>query len=117
MNRILVLISVLIFILSSGCATTKKIESISTPIEKMKLEIPMPDPLKLHDVHFDIITQENFDDKLSKVNPKMFIAVDEDNYKNLSLNMEMLYNYTLQIKTILESYKSYYEETNVRPSR
>ena len=100
MNKIYFIFFIIILTLyASGCASVKKVESLSTPIEKVTLDIPIPEPLQLHDVKFYIITKDNFEDQLNLIDPKSFIAVDEFGYKNLSMNMEKLYNYILQIKS------------------
>ena len=63
------IISVLIFSLAlSGCATLKKELVVRTkPVEKPKLDVPMPQPVKMQSMQWVIITDKNYNDIKVKI--------------------------------------------------
>ena len=63
------IISVLICSLAlSGCATLKKELVVRTkPVEKPKLDVPMPQPVKMQSIQWVIITDKNYNDVIESV--------------------------------------------------
>jgi uncharacterized lipoprotein YajG len=110
------IISVLICSLAlSGCATLKKELVVRTkPIEKPKLDVPMPQPVKMQSMQWVVITDKNYNDVIETVkdpNGLVFlVALDETSYKNLALNNANLLRFIREQKSVIAAYKQYYEK-------
>jgi hypothetical protein len=110
------IISVLIFSLAlSGCATLKKELVVNTkPIEKPKLDIPLPQPVKMQPMHWVVITDKNYNSVIESVKDSnglvFLVALDESSYKNLALNNANLLRYIREEKFVIAAYKKYYEK-------
>lgn len=104
-NVSLLIASMLLF----GCASDK-IEIQSAIVDRPKLELSSPTPIKMNDVKWVIITKENFQEVLKNTKgPIAFFALTENGYENLSLNMAEIKRYILEQKLIISSYKDYYD--------
>jgi len=90
------------------------IEIRSTPVEKPQLSLPNADELNLRGVEWVIITEENFEEQVAKVNesgrPVAFFALTDKGYENLGLNLSDLRAYIQQQQAIIGAYKRYYEQ-------
>ena len=110
------IISVLIFSLAlSGCATLKKELVVNTkPIEKPKLDIPLPQPVKMQPMQWVVITDKNYNSVIESVKDSnglvFLVALDESSYKNLALNNANLLRYIREEKFVIAAYKQYYEK-------
>ena len=80
------------------------------------MELPQADALTLRKVKWVIITKDNFDEEISKLessgNALVFFALTQDGYKNLSLNMSDIRAYVEQQKAIIGTYEGYYKDSN-----
>lgn len=102
----------------AGCSLfpqqPKPIEIRSTPVEKPTLTLPKADELNLRDVEWVILTPENFEEQVAKINesgrPVAFFALTDKGYENLGLNLSDLRAYIQQQQAIMAAYKSYYEQ-------
>jgi len=90
------------------------IEVSSTPVEKPQLSLPNADELNLRDVEWVILTQENFEEQVSKIvesgRPVAFFALTDKGYESLGLNLSDLRAYIQQQQSIIAAYKNYYEQ-------
>ena len=106
----------------SGCMTfgwgkkepdVKPIEVIKKPVEKTRLDLPMPDPLKLESVGWRVVTPENIDEVWAELGASgknvVLFALTDDGYKTLSLNFAQIRNFILTQNEMLIKYKLYYE--------
>ena len=81
---------------------------------KPALKIPPKDPVKLHDVNFIVVTEENIEEVFSKLKedekvPVLF-SLDGKDYKLISLNVRLLLDYIKYQKVVIGLYKDYYEK-------
>jgi len=101
-------------IILSGCSAVGQIKEMITVTEVVKPVIPVverPKQLSLNDLHFYVVTEDNFDDfkvrYMDDNNVFVFYAISVKGYEALSLNMAELKRYILQQKSIIV----YYEES------
>jgi hypothetical protein len=97
---------VLICVLVSACNLTT-----NTPtFDKPKLDISLDSGIELHDVKFTVLTEEN--SKIYFQNHKATFSLTEQDYKNLSLNVEELRQFIVKQLKIIKLYKDYYESSS-----
>lgn len=100
----------------SGCSSLKngKLEVITKPIEKPKLDVQLPDPVRMQPLEWVLITDKNYNEVIEKVkdpNGLVFlVALDEQNYKNLAINNASILKYLREQKAVIAAYRKYYEK-------
>jgi len=114
--RILLLTSLLLL---SGCASfgwkssVKPIEIQTKAVERTRLNLADPAPLKARELSWVIITPENAGEvwkKLKEENTDLVLfAITDDGYEQLAVTMAELRNLIAQQRTIILKYKEYYE--------
>ena len=113
--RILI-IAILGLTLLAGCSSTpRQIEISAKPIAKPKLVLPPADELRLKDLTWVIINEENAQEvweklKKDKKDP-VLIGLTDDGYEILAMNMSDIMKLLQQQKAIIAAYKAYYEES------
>ena len=103
------------FVLSSCTSTPRQIEISAKPIEKPKLVLPPADELRLKDLEWVVINEENAQEvwerlKKDKKDP-VLIGLTDDGYEILAMNMSDIMKLLQQQKAIIAAYKAYYEES------
>ena len=103
------------FLLSSCTSTPRQIEISAKPIEKPKLVLPPADELRLKDLTWVVINEENAQEvweklKKDKKDP-VLIGLTDDGYEILAMNMSDIMKLLQQQKAIIAAYKAYYEES------
>ena len=98
-----------ICLLLTGCGQT----ITTVPLERPKLEIEQPKPLKMGKVKFVVVTKENAEAVFKTMEktgdqPVVF-GLSGTDYKNLAVNTEAIKNHIILLNKILEAYKAYYE--------
>jgi len=106
----------LVALLLVGCGTTpRQIEISAKPIDKPNLVLPPVEQLRLKDVEWIVITQENyqevFDKLLKDKKDPALIGLTDDGYETLSLNMSDIMRLLQQQKAIIAAYQNYYEDS------
>jgi hypothetical protein len=106
----------LVALLLVGCGTTpRQIEISAKPIDKPNLVLPPVEQLRLKDVEWMVITQENyqevFDKLLKDKKDPALIGLTDDGYETLSLNMSDIMRLLAQQKAIIAAYQNYYEDS------
>lgn len=97
MKKFLLIIPILML---TGCATD--INVTTDPIKRAKLSIPVPPVLKMDNVQWKVVVE----------NDKPSYCVDSQNFANLANNLEKIQNrLKLQNETIKKQ-KEYYETLN-----
>ena len=96
------------------CTTKpRQIEISAKPIDKPALVLPPVEQLRLKDVEWVIITEENAQEVFAKLlkdkKDPMLIGLTDDGYEVLSLNMSEIMRLIAQQKQIIAAYKNYYE--------
>ena len=102
-------------LLLAGCSTFKNIvETKPVIVERPKLELASPDPARQLAVEWTVITKDNFEEivaKLEKNGDKVvFFALTPQGYQNLSISVAELRRYIQQQNAIIKTMKEYYEE-------
>ena len=110
------IVAILGFVLLAGCSTTpRQIEISAKPIEKPKLVLPPADELRLKDLTWVVINEENAQevwDKLKKDRKDpVLIGLTDDGYEILAMNIIDIMKLLQQQKAIIAAYKAYYEES------
>ena len=93
MWAIIVLCVIFVICCLSGCASTSN---------RTSLDLPYPEPVTMLDYNISVYT----------INDEAKICVSGEGYENMSKNIMELKRYIIQQRTIIESYKKYYENNN-----
>ena len=108
--------------LISGCASfwpfgskseVKQVEIQKKEVERTRLDLPMPPPLKAREMQWFVVTPENIDQvwaKLKEQNVDLVVfALTDDGYQELAMTMAEVRNYIASQRAIIVKYKEYYE--------
>jgi len=113
--KILLLSSV---VLLTGCASifgpsVKQIETVKVEVSKPALNLPNPEPLKLRETKWVVVTKENadkiFEELEAKGQPVALFALTADGYEALSINIADIKTFIGTQKEIIIQYRDYYE--------
>jgi len=117
--RLPILILLLFFLSGCGFSFFKKVkpvEVISKPIERTKLNLKEPAPLKSPDIKWVVVTKDNFDkvfEKLEKNNQELVLfGLTAKGYEKLAISMAEVRNFINSQRIIILKYKEYYETDN-----
>lgn len=110
----------LVLLSLNGCALfqpmPQRIEVSAKPVDKPELVLPPVDQLRLKEVEWTLITQENFDQVIAKAKkegrPIVFFALTDKGYENLSMNFSDIRAFVQQQKAIIAAYENYYKKSN-----
>lgn len=98
-------------ILLTGCASTKKIDISTKPVELNIYQPADPAPVKLLDMKFKVVTKDTVDSFINdqvkiQDNPNpVFVVMSVKDYKAMSLNVAELRRYINQQQKIIVYYK------------
>ena len=103
--------------LLSGClgrdAVPVPLEIRTQPVEKPELILPTADVLRMRDVEWTIITENNYEEVFTNLGKDgkivAIFGLSEKGYSNLGLNLSDLRAYIQQQQSIILAYKNYYE--------
>jgi len=99
--------------LSACGSSVKPIQIVSAPLERVPLDLPPVDVLKLDDVNWIIVTEENIQSVWADLEKKKYSVVifglTDKGYEDLSVNVAKLKKLVQQQKAVIAAYKSYYE--------
>jgi len=110
------LVGILAVALLTGCTSTpRQIEISAKPIEKPKLVLPPAEQLRLKDLTWVVINEENYKEVFEKLKKDkkdpVLIGLTDDGYEVLANNMSDIMKLLQQQKAIIAAYKNYYEES------
>jgi len=113
MKLITILVATLLLV---GCTSTpRQIEISAKPIDKPALVLPPVEQLRLKDVEWIVINKENAEEVFAKLikdkKDPALIALTDDGYEKLSLNMSDIMVLLQQQKEIIAAYQNYYEQS------
>lgn len=117
----IIIISVILFGFT-GCSQ-KEIVIQREEVKKIPLNLSEPQPLKLNDITYVVITDKNskdvFDQMLKESKEPVLIGIDSKDYENLSLNLSYIRKYIIEQQQIIKAYKDYYEPESkeVKPQK
>ena len=108
----LALILLPLLLLSSGCSTWNPLKKIEIKTVEVEREIPTqnrPRPVKMNDIHFYVVTEQNFEEfkkRFVKENGDLVgYVLSVRDYETLALNMAELKRYLIQQKEIIVYYE------------
>ena len=119
MNKLL--ISVVLSIFLVGCSDLMKREELiitkEVLVEKLPLELNMPDPVSWKDFKFIVVTPDNYEEVIEKLNREgksvALFSVNHPDYENLSETILDMKRYIGEQKLIILEYKRYYEPLEI----
>ena len=111
-NNFLVLSLTPLLLLTSGCSSWKEILPIEVKTVEVERKIPVqnrPSPLKLNDIHFYVVTEENYDEfknRFEKENGDLVgYVLSVRDYETLALNMSEIKRFLQQQKELIVYYE------------
>ena len=113
----ILLLGLLAVFLSSCSESVQEIQVTTVEVSKTPLNLPNPDPLKLQDVEWIIITKDNameiFDKLKAAGGEYALFAVEDTGYEKIQVNYTDIRNKLAEQKQLLLAYKEYYESEEV----
>ncbi len=119
MNKVLVSVVLSIFLM--GCSDLMKREELIVTqevlVEKIPLELSMPEPVVWKDFKFIVVTPDNYKEVIEKLKSDgksvALFSVDHPDYENLSETILDMKRYIGEQKLIILEYKKYYEPLEI----
>jgi hypothetical protein len=123
------LIATTLPLLISGCASfslfggkeVKPLEVKTVAVERTRLNLKEPSPLKGRELNWVIVTPENAEEVFKKLKDNntdvVLFAITDDGYEQLALTMAEIRNYIAQQRAVLIKYKEYYEPAETPASK
>lgn len=110
------IVAILGLALLAGCTSTpRQIEISAKPIDKPKLVLPPAEELRLKDLTWVVINEENYKEVFEKLKKDkkdpVLIGLTDDGYEILAMNMSDIMKLLQQQKAIIAAYQNYYEES------
>ena len=109
----ILLLGLLAVFLSSCPESVQEIQVTTIEVSKTPLNLPNPDPLKLQDVEWIIITKDNAMEIFEKLKAAggeyALFAVEDTGYEKIQVNYTDIRNKLAEQKQLLLAYKEYYE--------
>jgi len=101
----------------SGCSWfVKEVETSYTPVEKPTLTLPDADEVRMREIKWFIITEDNYEEVFAELkesgNVVVLLGLTSKGYENLSLNLSDIRTFVQQQQAIIKAYKGYYVESN-----
>ena len=99
-------------LLSSGCSSWRSVLPVEVKTVEVERKIPVqnrPSPVRLNDIHFYVVTEQNFEEfknKFIKENGDLVgYVLSVRDYETLALNMAEIKRYLQQQKEIIIYYE------------
>ena len=112
----IILLSVLAVFLTSCGSSVQEIQVTTVEVSKTPLNLPNPDPLKLQDVEWIIITKDNANEIFERIKSAggeyALFAVEDTGYEKLQINFTDIRNKLAEQRQLLLAYREYYEPVN-----
>ena len=113
----ILLLGVLAVFLTSCGSSVQEIQVTTVEVSKTPLNIQSPEPLKMYDVEWIIVTKDNamelFEQLKSDGGEYSVFALTDTGYESLQINSTNIRNIIAEQRQIIISYKEYYEPTEV----
>lgn len=92
---------------------TKPIEVVAKPVDKTRLDLADPEPIKAKPIQWVIVTPDNAEEIFKQMEARgqnlVLFAITDDGYQQLALTIADLRNFINTQRTIIIKYKEYYE--------
>ena len=118
MKRTTLIASALTIVLSSGCSVLPKVDFTPPPpvkviTEEVKMEIyqpPLPQEIKMEDVNWFVITKNNYEESIQKVEKFLggevvVFALTPTGYEAMAYNLQEIRRFIRQQKEIILYYR------------
>jgi len=109
----IILLSVLAVFLTSCGSSVQEIQVTTVEVSKTPLNLPNPDPLKLQNVEWIIITKDNANEIFERIKSAggeyALFAVEDTGYEKLQINFTDIRNKLAEQRQLLLAYREYYE--------
>ena len=116
----IILLSLLAVFLTSCGSSVQEIQVTTVEVSKTPLNLPNPDPLKLQDVEWIIITKDNANEIFERIKSAggeyALFAVEDTGYEKLQINFTDIRNKLAEQRQLLLAYREYYEPTEPQPT-
>lgn len=97
----------------TACSSIKRVEVVAKPVDRTKLNLNAPDPLKLAPFAWVVVTPDNVEEVFARMQTRgenlVLFAVDDAGYKQLSLSIAEIRNFINTQRSTIVKYKEYYE--------
>ena len=108
----------ILLIFLTNCSGVKQLEIFKQEVPRAKLNLEKPTPLELENLKWIIITSENAEEVFKKleeqgIDPVLWGLTDKD-FELLAKNFARIRNQLKITNDLLEEYKEYYEEEDVK---
>ena len=109
----IILLSLLAVFLTSCGSSVQEIQVTTVEVSKTPLNLANPDPLKLQDVEWIIITKDNANEIFERIKSAggeyALFAVEDTGYEKLQINYTDIRNKLAEQRQLLLAYREYYE--------
>ena len=109
----IILLSLLAVFLTSCGSSVQEIQVTTVEVSKPPLNLQNPDPLKLQDVEWIIITKDNANEIFERIKSAggeyALFAVEDTGYEKLQINFTDIRNKLAEQRQLLLAYREYYE--------
>jgi len=116
----IILLSVLAVFLTSCGSSVQEIQVTTVEVSKTPLNLQNPDPLKLQDVEWIIITKDNANEIFERIKSAggeyALFAVEDTGYEKLQINFTDIRNKLAEQRQLLLAYREYYEPSEPQPT-
>ena len=116
----IILLSLLAVFLTSCGSSVQEIQVTTVEVSKTPLNLPNPDPLKLQDVEWIIITKDNANEIFERIKSAggeyALFAVEDTGYEKLQINFTDIRNKLAEQRQLLLAYREYYEPSEPQPT-
>lgn len=108
----------ILLIFLTSCSGIKQLEIFKQEVPRANLNLDKPTPLQLENLKWIIITSENAEEVFKKleeqgIDPVLWGLTDKD-FELLAKNFARIRNQLKITNDLLEEYKEYYEEEDVK---
>ena len=112
----ILLLGLLAVFLSSCSESVQEIQVTTIEVSKTPLNLANPDPLKLQDVEWIIITKDNANEIFERIKSAggeyALFAVEDTGYEKLQINFTDIRNKLAEQRQLLLAYREYYEPSD-----
>ena len=116
----ILLLGLLAVFLSSCSESVQEIQVTTVEVSKTPLNLPNPDPLKLQDIEWIVITKDNAAEIFERIKSAggeyALFAVEDTGYEKIQINYTDIRNKLAEQRQLLLAYKEYYEPSDPQPT-
>jgi len=102
--------------LSACGSSVKKLDILTTPVEKAPLQLPSVTKLNLESIEWILVTENNIEEVFKELEKKKYdpvvFGVSDAGYESISLNLAKIKQLVEQQKAVIIAYQRYYINQN-----